>query len=128
FVLVVAVTSAWSVVVAFAPLRSLPSVHVTVVVPLHEPCDGVALTNCSPAGSGSITTTFVAVDGPAFATVIVYDTVLPVVVVVAPVVFVSERSAEAGSTGTAGAEVVPLPAFGSDVALEMVALLMTEPL
>ena len=58
-------------IVALPPLRMLPSVQVTVVVPEQEPCEGTALTNCNPAGSTSVIVTFVAVDGPAFATVIV---------------------------------------------------------
>lgn len=47
----VAVTSAWSVIVAEAPLASVPNVHVNGSEPLQEPWDGVASTYCRPVGS-----------------------------------------------------------------------------
>ncbi len=46
-----------------APGASVPSAHVSVVVPVHG---GVALTNVTSAGNVSVTVTFVAVDGPLF--------------------------------------------------------------
>jgi hypothetical protein len=49
---------------ADAPLASDPSVQETVVVPVHEPVEGVADTNVTVAGSVSVMVTFVAVSGP----------------------------------------------------------------
>lgn len=65
----VAVTVALRATVALAPLASVPRLQVTLVVPVQLPCDGVALTNCRPAGRTSVTTTFVAGDGPPLVTV-----------------------------------------------------------
>src|SRR5687767_15152608 len=67
----VAVTSACSAIVALAPLASVPRLQLNGSVPVQEPCDGVALMNCSPAGRSSLTITFVAGSGPLFVTVIV---------------------------------------------------------
>jgi hypothetical protein len=56
--------------VAFAPLAIVPSEHVSVLAATaHEPCDGVAETNVTPAGSGSEIETFWASDGPPFVAV-----------------------------------------------------------
>jgi len=66
-----------SVTVAVSPGTMLPSVHVTVVVPEHEPWDGVAETKLVPAGSVSDTLAPVAVPGPLFVTTIVYRTFEP---------------------------------------------------
>jgi hypothetical protein len=41
----------------------------TVVVPLHEPCVGVADTKFTPIGKLSVATTFVAGDGPLLVTI-----------------------------------------------------------
>jgi len=54
-----------SEMVAVAPLAIVPRVHVTVDVPLHEPCVGVAETNVVPEGMMSVTLTPPAGDGPA---------------------------------------------------------------
>src|SRR5712691_11457833 len=61
-----------SVIVALDTPVSDPMLHVTVVVPLHDPCDGTAETNVLPAGRTSVTVTPVAAT-PAvlFVTVIV---------------------------------------------------------
>src|SRR5436190_13896252 len=59
------------VMVAGTPAATTPSEHVTVAVPAQDPIDGVAETNVVPAGSGSLTLTFWASDGPLFMTVIV---------------------------------------------------------
>ena len=56
-----------SVNVVEAPLFSVSTEQVIVVVPVHEPA-GVAETKVVPGGSTSVTTTEVAAAGPAFAT------------------------------------------------------------
>jgi hypothetical protein len=43
------------VIVGLAPLASVPRSQSTVVVPEHEPTDGVAETNVTFAGSVSLT-------------------------------------------------------------------------
>ncbi len=54
----------WMVMVAVAPLGIVPRLQVTVVVPLQEPCVGVAVASVKLAGRGSVTVTPVAVLGP----------------------------------------------------------------
>jgi hypothetical protein len=49
------------------PDGSMPIVQVTVPLVFEQP--GVAVLKVTPAGSVSVTTTFVAVDGPSFLTV-----------------------------------------------------------
>src|SRR5271156_4157462 len=52
-----------------ASLLRLPRLQVTVVVPAHEPLEGVAETRVTPAGSTSVTVTFVALtSGPLLTT------------------------------------------------------------
>ena len=46
-----------------------PRLQVTVVVPLHEPCVGVAEVNLTPAGKSSVSVTFEAGEGPLLVTV-----------------------------------------------------------
>jgi hypothetical protein len=58
-------------IVALPPFASVPRLQVTVVVPLHDPVEGVAETNVTPAGRVSDTLTPVAELGPALFTVIV---------------------------------------------------------
>jgi hypothetical protein len=58
-------------IVALPRFANVPIAQDTVVVPLHDPCDGVAETNVVPAGSTSVTTTLLAALGPLLATVIV---------------------------------------------------------
>ena len=55
--------------IANEPLGKLPRLQVTVLLPLHDPWVGVADTNVIPDGRLSVTTTFVAGDGPLFVTV-----------------------------------------------------------
>ena len=57
-----------SVIVAEPPATSDPIVHVTVDVPEHEPCVGVADWNVVPDGRTSVTTVFAASTGPLFVT------------------------------------------------------------
>ena len=52
-----------------APLPRLPNAQVTIPALLRPP--PVALTNVTPAGSASVTTTLLALDGPKFVTDIV---------------------------------------------------------
>jgi hypothetical protein len=65
------VTFTVSVIVADAAAVIVPSAQLTVVVPLHVPCEGVAETNVVPAGSTSTTDTPAASEGPLFVVVIV---------------------------------------------------------
>src|ERR1041384_7262077 len=53
-----------TVMIALAFRASDPRLHVTVLLPLHEPCVGVAEMKLIPAGKLSVATTFVAGDGP----------------------------------------------------------------
>ena len=55
------------VIVALLPLARLPRLQLTVVS--HVPWLGVAETRVVPAGTGSLTTTLVALLGPSFVTV-----------------------------------------------------------
>jgi len=59
------------VTVADPALAIVPRLHVTLVVPVHEPCEDVTETNVRPAGKTSLTTTLAALLGPALLTVIV---------------------------------------------------------
>jgi hypothetical protein len=51
-----------------APLAIEPRLHVTVLVPAHDPADGVADTNEVWAGTTSVAVTPGASDGPLFVT------------------------------------------------------------
>jgi hypothetical protein len=121
------VTVACSEIVALAPLASVPRLQETGSEALQLPCDGVALTNCRPAGRSSVTTTLVADEGPALDTVIVYVMVLPVIAVVDPVLFVRVTAAAAGAAVTTGALPELLPALPSLVALDADAVFASEP-
>ena len=57
---------------ASPPLASVPSAHVTVPLACEQlPCDAVAESKSAPAGSGSLTLTPVAAEGPALWTAMV---------------------------------------------------------
>ena len=89
---------------------------------LQVPWLGVALRNVVPAGSVSVTITFVAGDGPAFDTVIVYVITFPATTDVVGVVLVIETSAAAGPATTPVAltpELPELPSFASLAALAL---------
>ena len=58
------------VIVALPPFDNVPTAQDTVVVPLHDPWDGVAETNVVPAGRVSVTTTLFALPGPLLTTLI----------------------------------------------------------
>jgi hypothetical protein len=56
--------------VAEDPIANPPKLHVTVGVPLHEPCVALAEANVTPGGSMSVNIAFVAGDGPLLVTTI----------------------------------------------------------
>jgi len=60
-----------TVTLADPPFTSAPRLQLTVVVPVHDPCDATADTKEVPAGTGSVSVTFGASDGPVFETPIV---------------------------------------------------------
>jgi hypothetical protein len=62
------VTCNMSVIVAELPALIVPRLQVTVVVPLHEPCEALAETNDVFDGIASVTVTLVALLGPALLT------------------------------------------------------------
>jgi hypothetical protein len=57
-----------STMVADLPAARVPREQLTVLVPVQDPCDGVAETNVAPAGRVSLTVTAADRLGPAFAT------------------------------------------------------------
>jgi hypothetical protein len=63
----VAVVADWIVIVALAPLASVPRLHVAFGV-VHEPCVVDAERKERPPGIGSLTETLVATRGPLFVT------------------------------------------------------------
>ena len=69
--------SATIVIVALAPVASVPSEQVTVDVPLQVPCVELAETNVIFGGSASVTVTLAASLGPAFEAVSVNVTSVP---------------------------------------------------
>ena len=84
------------VMMALALRASDPRLHVTVLLPLHDPCVGVADTKLIPAGKLSVTTTFVAGDGPLLATIKRYVRFVRVIPGLGDAVFVRERFALVG--------------------------------
>jgi hypothetical protein len=107
--------------VAEPPLAIVPSGHVTTPVATeHVPCDGVAEPNVTPAGSGSLTETPWASDGPAFVTVSVYVSVAPTEIGSTSSVFVIARSALVATVVPCVAESFAL--FVSVVLVETVAV------
>src|SRR5215831_16933274 len=89
---VVPATCAVITSVADARFAMLPTVQ-RPVPGLYVPCDGVAVVNVSPAGSRSLSVTFVAPDGPAFVTVTVNVIVEPMIGAALLTVFATPRSA-----------------------------------
>ena len=79
--------------VAELPVARLPKLHVTVVVPEHEPCVGLAETKLTPAGRGSVKIVFVAGDGPMFVTTIRYVRLVATMPGFGEAVLVTERFA-----------------------------------
>ena len=115
-----------SVTVADAPLARAPRLHVTVVVPPHDPCEGVADTNDVPAGCVSVIVTPGASDGPVFVTPIAYVRSVPAVTGSGESVFVTARSADAATVVVA---VAALSEASGSVTAELAdaALLSTVP-
>jgi hypothetical protein len=58
------------VIVAELPIAIVPRLQLTVAVPLHDPCEGLAETNVVFAGITSVTVTPCELLGPALLTVI----------------------------------------------------------
>ena len=79
--------------VAELPIPRLPKLHVTVVVPEHEPCVGVAETKLTPAGSVSVMVVFVDGEGPLFVTTILYVRLVATIAGFGDAVFVIARLA-----------------------------------
>jgi hypothetical protein len=112
-----------TVIVALAPFASVPTEHVIGPVPLHEPDVEAADPNVAPAGGVSVTTTFVAVAGPLFVTVVANVTFEPAVGFAGVAVIDSVRSA----TGTASSFViVPRPCASVIVAFDAPERLTTK--
>ena len=85
------------VMMALALRASDPRLHVTVVLPPHEaPWGGVAEMKLTPAGKLSVTTTFVAGDGPLLVTIKRYVRFVRVIPGLGDAVFVRERFALVG--------------------------------
>ena len=98
------------VMLAPAPLARAPRLQVIVAVPVQLPWLGVAVASVRPAGSVSVTVTFVASDGPAFATSRVNVAVSPSQTEAVAAVLRSETSAPRGRsapTTTADEAVAP---------------------
>jgi hypothetical protein len=60
-----------TVIFGVAPAFTVPRVHITVVVPEHVPCDAVADTNVTDAGSVTVATAPAPASGPRFDTLTV---------------------------------------------------------
>ncbi len=114
-----------SVIVAEPPGTSDPIVHVTVDVPEHDPCVGVAELNVVPDGRTSATTVLMASTGPLFVTRSVYVTVAPVADVLPLAVLEMLTSVAPGTTGAAVLDV--LFAAVESVGLAMLAVFVMVP-
>src|SRR5690349_8113873 len=86
------------VTMALPPAARLPTLQFTVAVPLQLPCVVVAETNVTPAGSVSVTFTFVATAGPLFVAIIRYESGTPTCPGFGDAVFVTDKSALDGFT------------------------------
>ena len=117
--------------VAPAPFASVPRLHVTVAVPLHEPTVVLDETNVTPDGSTSVTVTPAAASGPWFATASVHVNGDPTVTGSGESDFAIDRSAS-GVGGVTSFTVVDtlellLPATGSSVVDDTLAVLLSVP-
>jgi hypothetical protein len=115
------------VIVAFVPVSSVPTLHVTVVVPVHVPCVEVADVAVMPAGNTSVTMVFTAVDGPLFVTTIVKMIAPPGATLVAFAVLRMLTSVGPGLAAVATVELL-LAGVGSVVAVVIVAVLLIPPI
>jgi hypothetical protein len=119
-------TCTTTVMLADAPSASEPRLHATGVAPTHDPCVAIAETNDVPAGSGSLTVTLDASDGPLLVTPIVYVRFVPAVTGSGESDLATARSAEAATVVVDVAEL--FAAVGSAVVeLTEAVLLMTVP-
>src|SRR5947208_2469026 len=105
---------------AFDPPASVPTLHTPVPL-LYEPRLGVAVTNCRPVGSRSLTVTLVAVSGPRSLRVTVKVMVSPTLGVALLTVLLTCRSARCGDSV---ALALLLPAFGSNWSLWLTAAVL----
>ena len=78
---------------ALEPTASPPRLQFTGPLPLQLPCVAVADTNVIPAGSVSVTTTFVAAPGPLFVAVMRYERLTPTCPGFGDAVLVKDKSA-----------------------------------
>src|SRR5207248_1436062 len=102
-----------TVTLADPPFASVPRLQLTVVVPVHDPCDAAADASEVPAGIGSVTVVFGASDGPMFETPMVYVRSVPAVTGSGVSDLVTARSAVVVTVVVAVAEL--LPELGSAV-------------
>lgn len=110
---VVAPSFTTSEMLTVAPGATVPTLQMTVVVPEHDPADGVADTNVVLAGTTSVTDTFGALDGPLFVTGMAYVMYVPSVAVAGAIL---ETPTSAAVVTVVVAVAVLLAGFGSDVA------------
>ena len=119
-----AVTVALNLNEVEAPFARLATVPVNVpelLVKVNE------LTKVKPVGNLSFTSTFVAVFGPEFNTVIVYSTILPTFTIELSTTLVKLKSA-ISITGVVTVEVLFPNLVGSSFIPETTAVLVTEPI
>jgi hypothetical protein len=106
------------------PLASVPRLQLTTPLLLAPP--PLALTNVTPKGSVSVTTTLLALDGPKFVTDIVYTRLLVAGTLAAPVL--PEPTSAAGVTVVMTGAVTLFVLLGSTVGELTLATLVSEPL
>jgi hypothetical protein len=106
------------------PLASVPNVQFTTPLLLAPP--PLALTNVTPNGSVSVTTTLLALEGPKFVTDIVYTKLLAARTDAEPVLPIATSAI--GVTVVMTSRVTLLVLFGSPVGELTLAVLVSEPL
>ena len=116
------VTLALKLSVALPPAARSPTLHCPLA-PLYAPIVAFAANNVSPAGNRSVTTTAVAVEGPALLSVTVNATALLCTGWVVPAACVTATSASA--TGETATLAVLFAVLGSPIELEAVAVFVS---